>query len=118
MAPASTETVRELPELWGELELETRLVSTSDGARAIELTPRVDLQRPDTLLYWQPAGATELSDGSLLLGSVAGTQRRRFALPARAGDEPGTLVLYSLGHSEVVATAELAAFGTDTESGS
>ncbi len=79
--------------------------------RILELTPARDLQRPDLLVYWSDSGASdELPLQSLLLGSLAGVQTRRFVLPAGKSESKrgGRLYLYSLAHQELIATLEVA----------
>lgn len=82
--------------------------------RWIELEPRGPIARPEVLVYWTPetAGpADRLPQDAFLLGALAGLRPRTFAVPAGALGRDGRLVLYSLGHQEVVATAQLPAVG-------
>lgn len=77
----------------------------SKGSRLLELTPQRDLELPDVLVYWaRSEEVRELPRESVLLGSLAGTQTRRFTLPDRASD--GRLYLYSLAHQQLVASLE------------
>jgi hypothetical protein len=71
----------------------------------VQLRVLEPLRRPDVLLYWTAARpASGLGDDALFLGSVRGTSVERFdGVPQ--GD--GFLVLYSLGHDEVVAVGSL-----------
>ena len=66
---------------------------------------REPLRRPDVLLYWtahEPHGG--LGEGARLLGSVRGDGVERFG---QVPDDPGFLVLYSLGHDELIAARAL-----------
>ena len=65
------------------------------------------LQAPDLLLYWSP---TEGLDDAELVGPLPSfplSQR----LPEQARTSDGHLLLYSLAHDEIVATATLPAVG-------
>lgn len=80
---------------------------------ALELKPLRPLVLPDVLLYWSHGAETvadRLPQDAHLLGRIGGPIVHRFALPAVAARGPaGQLVLYSLGHQEVVASATLPA---------
>ncbi len=95
---------RELPGLWGALPIHTRATPTAVEPEALE-----DLRVPEPLVYCAPAGAPidVLPETATLLGRLAGTGVRRFALPAPHRDSGGTLLLYSLGHGAVIAGAAL-----------
>ena len=80
----------------------------------IELEPREPVTRPEVLVYWTPetpAVADRLPADAFLLGALAGRRTLAFALPEDALGRAGQLVLYSLGHQEVVASAPLPAIG-------
>ncbi len=87
--------------------------SRSDGASWwVELEPRTAVALPEVLVYWSRSSATgRLPDDAYLIGGMAGDRTRVFELPADALGHAGTLVLYSLGHQEVVASTRLPAFG-------
>lgn len=106
--PGANEAGTDLSSAWTGVDIDTRLLP--DGQ--LLLTPRVDLRRPDVLVYWRPAAAEGLADATLL-GTLAGTQRRRFDLPDAARGSAGELVLYGLAHQETVATAPLAALSAE-----
>jgi hypothetical protein len=86
------------------------------SGRRIEITPLRPLDRPELLVYWIPgeieAGA--LPDDAHLIGRLASSRPHRFALPDAAAPKGGTfgaggqILIYSLGHQEIVATARLA----------
>ncbi len=80
----------------------------------IELEPREPVTRPEVLVYWTPqttAAADRLPPDAFLLGALAGRRPQAFAVPSAALGGAGRLVLYSLGHQEVVASAPLPAIG-------
>jgi len=73
-----------------------------DGERALLLIePREDPGLPDLLVYRSsaPEAGTELPDDAVLLGRLDGSS----PVWVEAGDERGTLILYSLAHQRVVA---------------
>ncbi len=90
----------------GEVELRARVWNAAaDGTRVLELTPERDLELPDVLVYWAESGAPdELSMKRVLLGSLAGTQSRRFSLSKDV--HGGHLYLYSLARQQLVASLE------------
>ena len=103
-------TAREVETDWDGASMQVRL--WSDGA-ILELLPEADPARPDVLVYWTEAGegAETPSDGAYLLGTLAGAEPRRFVLPDVALSTGGRLLLWSLAHSELVASAALPATG-------
>lgn len=82
-----------------------RLTVYGDGQ--LELRPRRPLDRPELLLYWIPGAldGDRLPGDARLLGRVTGTHAQRFSLPRGGG--AGSLVLFSLGHGTIVASARL-----------
>ena len=91
------------------------LERTPDGRLELVLQAVEDPGLPDLLAYWYPAdeggGGTDaemgavLSGEELLLGPFHGDRPLGFPLPV---DRPsGRLVLYSLGHAEVVLSSSL-----------
>ena len=113
-------------DLFAVAPVTTRLLSDGTGW-VVELSPRVDLRRPDVLVYWTPDelgptdGGGELEPTAHFLGRLGGTRTHRFALPPAAHRERdgrdsrnerdrgvrGSLVLYSLGHQEWIDRAVL-----------
>ncbi len=93
----SGEPLMDRDDLWSTLEIETRLY-VAHRVMILELKPRVDLNRPDVLVFWQGEGGDP--DDLFQLGALAGTRTCRFLLPAHAALRSGTLSLYSLGHDE------------------
>jgi hypothetical protein len=75
-----------------------RVAARHAGSRLV-LQPLDDPRAPDVVVIWS-AGARE--DG-VLLGALAGTQPREFVLPGPRG----VLFLDSLGHDELLGSAEL-----------
>jgi hypothetical protein len=71
------------------------------------------------LVYWRPDAVDRDDAGDLdapgagahLLGTMSGAEPRRFALPAAALSGDGRLLLWSLAHAELVASAALPATG-------
>ncbi len=105
------ELVRETEDLFGDHPVTTR-VRRGDGGWQVELEPAAVIVRPEVLVYWSASAAGEsLPAEAFLLGSLAGVRARVFDLPTAALGRDGWLVLYSLGHQEVVGAAELAAVG-------
>jgi hypothetical protein len=90
----------------GNFNLDTRTWPDDRlAAFVLEVAPREDLQRPDVLVYWSQSAPQQDPDASsVLLGALAGTSPRRFALPPQAID--GYLSLYSLAHRELLGSAE------------
>ncbi|MCP3957651.1 MAG: hypothetical protein GY719_07330 [bacterium] len=101
----------------GDLFADPRIaVTTSRGGGHwwLWFEPAAPVTRPETLVYWAPSApdlASGVPDDAYLLGTLAGSRRRAFALPASVWGRAGWLVLYSLGHQEAFATAELPPVG-------
>jgi hypothetical protein len=103
--------------LWGELPIYTELVESGDGIVSVILHPVRDLKAPDVLVYWARLPARRgdnlqverVPEGATLVGSLAGTQPRRYVLPAAASEHNGRLILYSLAHQRVIGVAVLGA---------
>lgn len=110
--PAGAEVVEELGEPFTDPPIAVR-VRRGAARWWVELEPREPVARPEILVYWTPAGsaAGQLSPDAFLLGALADARARAFALPPAALGRAGRLVLYSLGHQEVVDAAELPAVG-------
>lgn len=97
-------------DVFGEIGVAARGYQTASGA-VLELEPAEPLARPDVLVYWSAEAAGDrLPDGALLLG-VLSDRARTYAVPAAAAGREGFLVLYSLGHQEVVASGAVPAMG-------
>ena len=97
-----------LPDLiWPGGRLSVHLLA-SEGL--LTLTPEEFDQRPDVLIYLAPptaAGASEVPDDALLLGHLSGEATVTMALPdtptgGPTVDDRAALMLYSLGHQEVL----------------
>ena len=71
------------------------------------IQPVTPIPKPDMLVYWAPSSQTStegnLSKSAILTGSLAGTSPRRLSLPSSAAQGEGEIVIYSLGHKDVVA---------------
>ena len=102
-----TQVILESPGLWRSHEIVTRVLMSDDGGFQVELSAGEILQAPDLLLYWsEEASAAQLPANSHLLGAYTG-ETRRFAMPSGLDPRDGMLVLYSLAHRSVFATAEV-----------
>ncbi len=85
---------------------------TLDGALGIEIVSDL-AKHPDVLAYWistdeDPEG---LPTSAVLLGALPSPGRRAFSLP-KGADLPGRVILFSLGHGEVVASATVSEEGS------
>ncbi len=81
---------------------------TTDQERqrlVLELAPERALRLPDLLVYWSTGTTVDTGD---LLGSLRGAQHVAFALPSEAAEQDGQIIVYSLGHREVVSAFPLA----------
>lgn len=80
------------------------------GAARLVVTPVEDPRLPDLLIYWSPEGAGQraLADGEArLLGRVAGSQPLSLPVPPETVARGGYLLLFSLAHGQVVASAPI-----------
>lgn len=76
----------------------------------IEIEPMHAFGKPDVLAYWSQQEITAgggLPNSAFLLGPVTVGAARTFPLPRAALRTPGHLLLYSLGHAEVIGHAQL-----------
>jgi hypothetical protein len=85
------------------------VIATTLHPDQVVLTPIEPLRRPDCLLYWspRPAEGDGLPGGAVLLGAISGDAGQHIPLPAAARADDGVLLIYSLGHSTVVASLAL-----------
>jgi len=105
---------------WPRLPITTRLYANrqSDTHLAMELQPRTNLETPDILVYCHPAfssDAGQLPERAQLLGTLAGTEKRRFILPAAASEQQTSIILYSLAHQKIIAETQLPAAASLTK---
>ncbi len=110
--PALPRVLFEKEDLWPDSKIAARVCADAlpPAQLALELQPREDFKAPDVLVYWSPrnSGADEeLLREAYLLGALAGKQKRRWLLPEAALQAEGALILYSLGHQQVLATTAL-----------
>ncbi len=73
---------------------------------AVELYPAAAWAFPEVLVYWSEDSTLSersLSSNTFLLGSLAGTQRRRWLLPQTALQNDGHIMLFSLAHQKLIA---------------
>jgi len=73
----------------------------------LEVGVRESLQRPAPVLLCDPAGdATPLAE-LVAIGRLRGSRWQRFELPADCLGQRASLVLYSIGHAEILARSPL-----------
>ncbi len=94
----------ERPDLFSTVDASVRVFDTSNGGRLLAVTPSAAVRTPDTLIYWlsgtpsaDAAAADGLPSGARLLGPLRNTA---YPLPSEATN--GRIILYSLGHQEVL----------------
>ncbi len=94
-------------DLFVEHRIAVRLRSDSRGP-VLELEPMEPLALPDVLVYWSPSrqASPGLPGDAYLVGALAAGASFS-ELPPAAARGGGRVVLYSLGHKQVVAAAEL-----------
>jgi len=102
----------EKEDLWSGMKITTRVCAEALPATrlVLELQPQEDLHSPDILVYWSPqisGSAHELLKEAHLLGTLAGRQKHSWLLSGTMVQAEGTLILYSLGHQTVLASALL-----------
>jgi len=110
----------EKEDYWPGLPITTRLYANRQSSTqlAMELQPRADLKTPDILVYCHPAfstGTGQLPERAQLLGTLAGTEKRRFILPAAASEQETSIILYSLAHQKIIAETQLPAAASLTK---
>jgi len=106
-SPGDGEVLFERPELFSRPAIAGRVRATATGLQ-LELEPREAPRLPSVLVYWTAAASPpSIADlaSARLLGPLDDTRTQVFPLPDSA--RGGYLVLYSLGHQELVASAEL-----------
>ena len=111
-AAVFSQIVYEKNDLWPGHTITTRLCA--DGMPptrlTVELQPREDFKIPDLLVYWHEGEMVEgdrIPAGAFLLGNLAGRQARQMILPEGALQYDGRLVLFSLAHQKIFASAAL-----------
>ncbi len=101
--------VLESADLWRSVAIVTRLLKfegdKGDGYE-IELSTDEIGPQPDLLLYWSRETSAGLPESARLLGPYGGGTQH-FVLPPYADPREGVLILYSLTHRSVFATAEV-----------
>jgi hypothetical protein len=114
-APAFTKILLEKNDLWRGLEIRTRVYVDHDPPRRVlvELQPQNEIVSPDLLVYWHEGESSSENhppENSYLLGALAGKRPGRFVLPEAALLRDGQLILYSLGHQQILAATPLPTF--------
>ncbi len=87
------------------MRFELLLTSSAPLRYAVGISPQAGeaVRAADVLVYWTDAPpADAVPAGAQLLGTLGGTQSRRFALPAAARPGNGRLVFYSLGQQRLI----------------
>lgn len=105
---ALQQCIFEKEDLWADQKIVTRIYAhaAQPAELAVELHPAVALAHPEILVYWNEKDDANLKD-AFLLGTLAGTQPRRWLLPQNALQHDGYLVLFSLAHQSFIAQAHL-----------
>ena len=87
----------------GEHAFEIAIEAGSSNRSSLLIRSVDPLLKPDLLVYWVPETIQNdsLPKNAMLLGELMGTSFRHMALPTAASNQPGSLVIYSLGHQEV-----------------
>ena len=101
----------------------TRIVADQSPAGQIrlEIALHANIEAPDMLLYWSASDVEsggQLPSNAYLLGSLQAASRQQVPLPSAAREKDGRLILYSLGHQEVVASVPLETRFAAPENGS
>ena len=105
--PNRSSVVSESAELWRSVAILTRVLRLESDGYEVELSVAEINGQPDLLLYWSDDDASgRLPESALLLGPYGGGTQR-FAVPAGTDPREGMLILYSLAHQSVFATAEV-----------
>ena len=93
------------------IELKAASFRQKDGKVVLEIEPTSAIELADVLLYWQRGSKkpTAIANTSILLGSLAGTSRRRFSLPPGIIGKDGHLLIYSEGQKKLAAAILLPA---------
>lgn len=99
---------------FADLPVTARVTGGGEDFR-IELSPAEPLAKPEILAYWTASGSasgTALPAEAWLLGAFGGERPEAFAVPSAVLGREGHLVLYSLGHQEVLGSVSLPAIGS------
>jgi hypothetical protein len=69
----------------------------------LELKPLSNIQVPAPLIYWQKGNdtPTEITENTILLGSLSGKSTNFFKLPSEILGENGQLIIYAQGYQEI-----------------
>jgi len=105
---------------WPGLPITMRLYANRQSGTqlAMELQPRTNLKTPDILVYCHLTSSSstgQLPERAQLLGTLAGTEKRLFILPAAASEQETSIILYSLAHQKIIAETQLPAAASLTK---
>ena len=78
----------------------------------LEVTPEDALAFPDVLVYYTDQPDKPLLEHAMLLGGMAGAERKQFPLPATSFGKQGQLRFYSLAHRRMLLMHDLPAAAT------
>lgn len=82
----------------------------------VRVSPSMPVLYPDVLVYWTEAKPSMDSlKSAFLLGRLEGLSPRTFAWPPVAARKDGYIVLYSLGHRQIVDSAKTSSSWTVVE---
>jgi hypothetical protein len=99
-------------DLWEKNAIRTRLLNNGAGPDqiAVELIAKDQIVRPDVIVYWS-RGKRKIEDAppddAILLGSFDQSIPMPLKLPSEAANNPGMLLLYSLGDHEMLAVSKV-----------
>jgi hypothetical protein len=97
----------ERDDLWEQMSVRLRFTSDEAGRLAVTILPKLEIIRPDLIVYWAPGPPKldgKLADDAIFLGALNRNGALRW--PANATGQEGTLLLYSLADHEIVAASK------------
>lgn len=105
-------------DLWDGMTADSRLIQDTSGRFFMEILAKEVPLKADMLVYWQQVRPeSQLAASAVLLGTLVNEEKRLYALPETFPSARGFLVVFSLGHGEIVARADLAALNVEKGGG-